>query len=630
MPIKITCPHCKRAMLVDERLAGKKGRCKACQQILTVPSLPTSHSKASGDGKPEAPQKAKPASPSGHADVEAEAAALFSDETKPAETVEVKTIDLDCPFCEEKIHLPADLAGKRAPCPECKHIIKVPELAKKDPKDWRKVETRGPTGARPADQPELEGVWGSTTARGVGKEALEKAGVIAKVEKPRTRWQKVRVPVLVGSLLLVLVGAGVFAYSWWGRRTLERSVQEAVAFADSPEAKPEAKAALFLAAGEYYLNSRKAHADPRTGSSELPAVAAKNSFGTAFNTLRSMSKSEERDALLGDLALAQIELEGDKAEIDAGRRLAWDEIQKRLLATLGQINDAEARLQSLRIVAQRLRASGKTSRVLPLTNQVFAAADADKAAALAFVGLEFYKADDRQAAEKAVDAALQPPPKDSKPLPLRAEVVALALILDKKTLPAPGDNAEDKANAHIGKVEALARLGKWDDARKQASVADFGEVVQFRARLAVAAAAVDAKVPNTDDIESAVKTAEGLANKEELSWSMLRLTRLALRSSLPEDRVQALADKIGNPALRGRAQLVIFRARLDQSKQTVEDSAADKIDAKTLARSLAALALARHNTRFDSNYAGVVQTWQQPLKSFGSLGVALGMQDREK
>jgi len=111
---------------------------------------------------------------------------------------------------------------------------------------------------------------------------------------------------------------------------------------------------------------------------------------------------------------------------------------------------------------------------------------------------------------------------------------------------------------------------------------------------------------------------------------MLRLTRLALRTSLPEDRVQVLADKINSPALRGRVQLAVFRARLEKSKETVEDSAADKIDAKSLSRSLAALSLARHNTRLNPNYAGVVQSWPQPLKSFGSLGVALGLQDRAR
>src|SRR5579884_1834436 len=175
MPIRITCPHCKRGMLVDERLAGKKGKCKACQQILTVPSLPTSNASAPASAPPEAQAPAP-------ADVEAQAAALFADEPKKEEPAEVKTIDFNCPYCDEAIQLSADLAGKRAPCPECKHIIKVPELVKKDPKDWRKVEARGPSGARLPDQPELEGAWGSRTVGSVGKQSLEEAGVLPKIE----------------------------------------------------------------------------------------------------------------------------------------------------------------------------------------------------------------------------------------------------------------------------------------------------------------------------------------------------------------------------------------------------------------------------------------------------------------
>jgi len=628
MPIRITCPHCKRGMLVDERLAGKKGKCKACQQILTVPSLPTSNASAPASAPPEAQAPAP-------ADVEAQAAALFADEPKKEEPAEVKTIDFNCPYCDEAIQLSADLAGKRAPCPECKHIIKVPELVKKDPKDWRKVEARGPSGARLPDQPELEGAWSSRTVGSVGKQSLEEAGVLPKVQKPRTTWEKVRLPVLLGSgLLLVFIG-GFSWYSWWSRRAVERGVQAALTFADSQEATPEIKAALSLAAGEYYLRSGIDHSDPRTGRSFHAAVAANNQFGTALTTLRSAPQSAERDALLTDLALAEVELGGDKPDTDQELRLPWDKTQQLLLATVREIHEEEAKLHALRAVARSLREHGQGARVLPLANQLFAAPDADKAAALAGVGLEFFKAEDRAAAEKALDAALQLFPKDAKDKdakapPLRAEVVALAWLLDKKDLPPAGDNEDNKANEQIGKAEALARQGKWEEARKEADRAE-EESVRFHARLAIAAAAVDAKLPETTDIESAFKMAEdGLAKKRPLSWSMLYLVELALRTSLPEERVQALANQIGNTALRGRAQLAVFRAQLKKANQFVEDSTADKIDGKSLARGLAAQALARHNVGINGGYASVVQSWQQPLQSFGALGVALGLQDRQK
>lgn len=622
-------------MLVDERLAGKKGKCKACQQVLTVPPLASSSS-TPAEAAPAKPQAAAPS------DVEAEAAALFADEAKPAEPVETKTIDLNCPFCDEAIHFPADLAGKRAPCPECRNIIKVPELVKKDPKDWRKVEARGPTGARLPEQPELEGAWGSTTARGVGQKTLEEAGVIPKVERPRSLWQKLRLPALGVSLLVVVGLIGLVGYSWWSRRAVEREVQAALIFADSSEANPAIKSALATAAGEYYLGSRKSHADPHTKASLTPAKAANNQFGKALTTLTAVAPGKERDALLTDLALAEIELGGDKPETDEELRLPWDKTQQLLLPTLREIHNSSAKLHALRAVAQRLRERGQASRVLTLTNQLFSAPDADKAAALSVVGLEFFKAGDRPSAEIAVEAALQlysknakekdAKAKDAKTLPLRAEVIALALLLDKdkKNLPAAGENPDDRANEHIGKVEALARKGSWDDARKQANLAD-DAVVRFRALLAVAAAALDAQLTDSTDMDAALKAAEdGLAQKAELSWSMFHLIESASQSALPSERVQAVADQIGNTTLRGRAQLAVLRARLDKANQIVEDSAADKIEAQSLARLLAAQALARHNARLNTSYSSVVQAWQQPLRSFGALGVALGLQDREK
>ncbi len=526
-------------MLVPEHLAGKKGRCKACQQMLTVPALPAANAPAAEQAKAEAPPPP--------VDVEAAAAALFADEPKPAEPVEVQTIDFNCPYCEEPIHLSAELAGKRAQCPECKHIIKVPELVKKDPKDWRKVEARGPSAAQAPDQPAPEGAWGSTTARTVGKQSLVEAGVIPTTVPPRTLWQKVRWPLLGIGLALVLSASGLIGYHWWQQRGAERGLQEALAFASSADANPTTQAALAMGAGEYYLHARKSDS----------AEKANKQFGQTLNTLRPASQGNERDALLTDLALAWIDLSGDKSDADKGLCLPWEKTHQFLQATLQAIHDTEARLQALRVVSQRLLERGQAARVLSLTNLIYSAGDAeaaaDKAAALAVVGFEFLKADDRQSAEKAADAALQLYRKD-KPPPLRAEVVALALVLEKKNVPPAAKEAKEKDDEHIGKVEALARQGDWDKARKQASVDEFDEVVQFRARLAVAAAAVDAKIADTTDIESAMKTAEsGLSDKEELSWSMLRLTQLAVQTSVPRERVQALADKIGNTALRGRA-----------------------------------------------------------------------------
>lgn len=589
MPIKFTCPHCQRIITVKDQMAGKKGGCPGCKRAVTVP-----------------------AATAASADVESQAAALFADEPAAAAPVETKTIDLNCPFCDEAIHLPANLAGKRAPCPECKRIIKVPELEKREPLDWRKAPQRGPAGARLPDQAAPEGAWGSATPGAVSRQTLVEAGVIPKVKAPRTLWQKMRWPVYAASIVLVLGIGSWIGYGWWARRAADRALEAAINQAQNEQ--NEIRSALHLGAGEYYLNGRKDDCAKKT----------REQWGKALTGLKSASSGSERDALMGDLALAFIELGGtDSEDLRKGRCLPWEEVQKMLRATLGEIQDAEARRQTIAEVSQRLIARGQTRLLLPLIGQVYAAADADKAAALAIAGFELLRADDRATAEKAADDALRLY-EDKKPPPLRPEVIALALVLNKKT-PKPGKPKAEKANEHIGEVEALARQDQKEKARLQAGKNDFGEEVRFQALLALAANG------EAQDVEAAIKMAEEhLQDKPELSWLLYRLVRVGIAAGLPEERLRAATAVIADPAVRGRAQLAILRDRLEKAKQGVEDSAADPVEAQSVARLLAAQALARHNTRLGSGWAKTVQSWPQPAQAFGSLGVALGLQDRDK
>jgi hypothetical protein len=631
MPIKFSCPHCKRVMTVKDQMAGKKGTCAGCKQVVTVPRPaavpPAANAAGAVQKQPTAPKAApKPSAPAPPAvDVEAEAAAMFSDEPPPAEPTETKTIDLNCPFCDEPIHFGAELAGKKAPCPECKRIIKVPEIEKKEPKDWRKADPRGPSGARPMDQPAPEGAWGSTAASAVGKQALVEAGVIPTKQAPRTLWQKSRLPVLVTALVLLVAGGGWMSYRWWEQRAADRALQAALDFASSQQSAVEVgatgQAAIFLGAGEYKLLAQ----------GERAAVRAREQFGKTLGALNAASPNSERDGLLKDLALAQAELGGGEPEVGRELRFPWDETQKLLLASLRAIQNPDARREAVRAICQKLSAAGQTTRALALLRQIYPATDEERATALSVVALDLSNANDRAAGEKAAEEALslyQP----KAPLPVRAEVIAAAGIfgkpapkLDKQ--PKPGEAAEE----HVGKVETLARQEQWDRARQEAGTNEHGDAVQFRSLLAIAAAAVDAKASGTDDLEKAMTFAETkLRDKTELAWPLLRLTELGLRAGVPDERLQAFTAVITDRAVRGRAQLVIFLARLDQAKQTVENNAADKVEPRSLSRLRASQALARHNTRLDTGWAKTLQVWQPPMQAFGSLGVALGLLDRDK
>src|SRR6516164_5789128 len=126
MTLKFSCPHCRKGIRVKEELAGKKAKCPACQQVLTIPTVTRSTSPS-------------PTKSTTESDLEAKALAALVEQSKAAPApakASTKTIDFQCPQCDEKISLSADLAGKQAPCPECRRIIKVPLLEKLDPKDW--------------------------------------------------------------------------------------------------------------------------------------------------------------------------------------------------------------------------------------------------------------------------------------------------------------------------------------------------------------------------------------------------------------------------------------------------------------------------------------------------------------
>jgi len=204
MAIKFTCPHCGKHYSVKDQLAGKKAACKDCKKVLTIPA-PT----------------AAPAP----LDVEALAAAAFTDAPAPAPVEDKRTIDFECPQCGEPVQQPFELAGKQAPCPSCRRIIKVPLPVKNEPKDWRKIDTRGPSAAKANLEPAPEGAWGSATSAGmVSRQALIDAAAIPEIEEePTSRRQWIVRGAIAASVLCVL-GLGVWGV--WGLVAKSRQIQQ--------------------------------------------------------------------------------------------------------------------------------------------------------------------------------------------------------------------------------------------------------------------------------------------------------------------------------------------------------------------------------------------------------------------
>jgi transcription elongation factor Elf1 len=155
MPIKFACPHCKKGLSVKDHLAGKRAACPACKKALTIPKGSSTNHPALRDitvrPVPTAPPLAKP--PISHQDAEAAAAEALADDSSETQK-QAATVDFNCSFCDAELKLDAALAGKKTSCPECRRIIKVPELAKPDVADWRKAARTGPVGAKGPDVPE--------------------------------------------------------------------------------------------------------------------------------------------------------------------------------------------------------------------------------------------------------------------------------------------------------------------------------------------------------------------------------------------------------------------------------------------------------------------------------------------
>src|SRR5262249_29884172 len=142
-------------------------------------------------------------------------------EEKAAEVVEAKTIDFNCPQCDEPIKMPVELQGKQAPCPECRRIIKVPLLVKREKTDWRKADKRLPTGARRDTEPAPEGAWGSTAATLVSREAL--LGGKRPPRRPLTRSQKIRRASIAIGCVAAMGIALWLGFSFWGKRTQDQA-----------------------------------------------------------------------------------------------------------------------------------------------------------------------------------------------------------------------------------------------------------------------------------------------------------------------------------------------------------------------------------------------------------------------
>jgi hypothetical protein len=622
MTLKFSCPHCRKGIRVTDELAGNKAKCPACQQVLIIPTVKRSTT-------------APTAKPATESDIESLALAALAEKTKStvsSESTSSQKIDFACPMCDEKISLSADLAGKRAPCPECRRIIKVPLLEKTGPKDWRKVDVRNPLIRDSKGEEAPEGAWGSAVGGGrVSRQALLEAGALPVVKEKWTARQWFHRSALGVSLVLV-VAIGAWAILHFGAQS-----RKSGAFAQAEKLVAECKdpltaAEVYRGLGVYQIRAEKPVGDNNS------AAAARDQFRKARAKLTEEGKdSTERDLILIDLALDQVDLGSDSDDAQRrGIRLPWDKVVPELRQTLQDIKSSDARLEGLRQVERKLIDLNLSNIAVSLRDQVLDPNDPNRAEALAQFGL--LQIDQKDQANAQANQALQAaaaikknPKAPQAPLP--PSLVALLVALDRKDvkeLPSTPPKGKLPLELRIGFAWGLAYRGQVGEARAVA-LADGPDSHQLQALIALISALVDKKA----DIDVDFTKAEGLAEpalKEKDStvtpWTLYQLVSLGVRGG----KVAGIAYLFPEDELRGRAELEITFANFKHPD----------IDEKELSGELGKERPCRHAilvfTRHINRYGGKnwalpkdIDTWWKPeLKPLGYAGVALGMQDREK
>jgi hypothetical protein len=511
----------------------------------------------------------------------------------------------------------------------CRRIIKVPVREKKGPVDWRTAATRLPSGARRDVEPAPEGAWGSAASAGtVSREALEEADAIPIRKEPWTAKQKVQLSAAVVLGVLVLGGAAWGVVSYVGRNRQALALTRATALADEGKIKSlEEAAEVQRAAGEYLVRAGKVE-------------EARARFQKARGLLMGVkAESTERDLLLIDLALSQVDLGGEQPEVMNKTRLKWEPALKEVGQTLQNVRSPEARMEAVRRVSRKLVARGKETAALALVPHLATGDEVPEAQAL--VGLELLKAKQDKMAEAVADDALghyktagapaAPGAEPAKPAPspsLIALLVAQGKVDKVPAIVPPPSKKEEKTETDpalfVGLAEGMARKGDLAGARQSAS-RPAQPVVRLTALLAVAEAAVESGQAEAaqPELEEACKL---LGDGGGPPWLLFRLVRLGAQAGRAE-AVEKYARLIQDPGLRGQAELELLDSRLAATPGPADESLLEAFPKGSVALGLARERLARHNARVGGDVKAIDSWEPDGHRALGHAGQALGLQD---
>lgn len=640
MAIEFNCPFCGTFYRLRDDLAGKRATCKNadCRKVIPVP-------------QPTPPTAAPPV------DVEAAAMSALADEPAKANgAVSERTIAVKCTACDHQWTEPFTKAGKNVLCPECRHRVKVPEPKGEMHDDWRRANTRLPSLAKENfEKPKDVQDAGNSVL--VGGEALRKAGAIKEDFEPIPLSRKL---LLVGVPLLLVAGIAAGGYYWIkkGRAAKENTLMaEALSEFDTAEEKPPpAEAPLFsavlrIAAGEYAA---------RLDSPEKLKEALDH-FAKAREELRQAPQKDdprkpstvgERNALLGELAIATLALGGTDEQVKDQKRYRWMpeapggratrinektfNVHGELQRTLGVLKPAEfdAKADAARRLTRELVKRGQTELVGHLPEMLFT--EAEQSEGKAIIALEVLRADSSSDFPRRVAEELKVGVTAGQ-VPTPASAQTLWSALTPPVTGTPTVTGTPSPSGEVSEPTRVAYCGLYvlqNDPAKALALARRPGTPQGQLR--ALALVADWSADPGPALDAALAVIRDNSRKVDVTLPgppVARLMQIAAAAGKP-DLVKELALGIPDFGLRDWAKADAVRLRLTPAnKEQADDNWVElPEDPKKLraAHAWGRLAVARHNAKLSGSLGDVQKyiTWPKgTLHPFALAGVALGVQD---
>ncbi|MGF1582205.1 MAG: hypothetical protein ACFCD0_23010 [Gemmataceae bacterium] len=596
MPIKVQCRACQKHLRVPDKFAGKRLQCPnpECQQPVAIPSPQRARQKVTQEQRALAEEMALQA--------------LVGEEHQEQEQ-EPESIKFECEYCEEEIEVSASEEGTRMQCPnpECRQLIRVPKVEKKDekkPGDW-KAPNAGKLRAEALlkdKQDDFEVDDNVTRKTTVSQAALQEADAIPE----KVEVEPVSPTVWIQRILMGLVAAAVMTGLFYGALNLQRKTNQKQAIklvesnfeAAKEQMPPSWEAAFHKGMGEYYRHK------------SLPQLAKKRFQKAIFLINKGSSKGAQNapeQLFLLEVAKAQVPLGGTDEEVQDKTRLPWGEVQTQLRRTLDAIRSIEGKLMALRRLNQFLLSEGQMDLAIGITNEM---------------------------ASRSARGA------DKKTVTLRAEHVRL---LHELTHKANESGNEEQGKKYLAAIDKIARLPKnkvtpinflvrYGFAAGKASQGQFEdsyEIIQRngpfldRLRTALAVAEIALSQENSEAARTSLRLAEKqvpqLKRATTSIWPALLYQRSEAYAKLGDEKLLRLASKPLDDDTKAFVQLMANGEDLSPDQITPESS---------LAFALANFRHARYQTRLGgrSTIESQLEKAKVEVRPLLAVGVLLGSQ----